>query len=71
MPGETPVSLAGKNYTMKRRIIRHDLVSISEYAVRYNKSRPAIYKMIDNGELVVEHISGTDYIRLKVDTQKG
>lgn len=52
---------------MKRKIIRHDLVSISEYAIRYNKSRPTIYKMIDNGELVVEHISGTDYIRLTTD----
>jgi len=55
---------------MKRRIIRNDLVSVSEYSKRYNINRVKIYKMIDDGELVVEHISGTDYIRLKFDTVK-
>ncbi len=49
---------------MKRRIVRKDLMSKSEYAKAYNVSRVTVDKMIDRGELIVEHISGTDYIRL-------
>jgi hypothetical protein len=52
---------------MKRRIVRKDLVSISDYSKMYNINRVRIYRMIEDGELVVEHISGTDYIRLSQD----
>ena len=45
-------------------------MSVSEYAKKYGTNRVRVYKMIDNGELTVEHISGTDYIKLKVDTEK-
>ena len=57
-----------KNNNMKRRIIRKDLVSISKYAEMYGINRAKVYKMIEDGELIVEHISGTDYVRLKIDT---
>ena len=69
MPG-VRIFLELLNYTMKRRIIRNDLMSVSEYAKKYGTNRVRVYKMIDNGELTVEHISGTDYIRLKVDAEK-
>lgn len=50
---------------MKRKIVRNDLISKQDYHLRYGISRPKIDKMIENGELVVEEISGTDYIRIK------
>ena len=51
---------------MKRRIVRNDLMSKSDYSKKYGVNRVAIDKMINNGDLVVEHISGTDYIRITV-----
>ncbi len=52
---------------MKRIIIRKDLLNKTDYSKKYNISRPTVDKMIDRGELVVERISGTDYIRIKTD----
>jgi hypothetical protein len=50
---------------MKRVIIRKDLMSKSEYSKQYRVNRPTIDKLIKDGELIVEQISGTDYIRIK------
>lgn len=52
---------------MKRIIERKDLMSKMEYSQKYNINRVAIDKLIEEGELVVERISGVDYIRLKTD----
>ena len=49
---------------MKKVKIRHDLMSKSEYSKNYAVNRNTLDKMIDNGELAVERISGTDYIKL-------
>lgn len=49
---------------MKRVIIRKDLMKKSEYSKKYGINRVTIDKMIERGELVVERISGTDYIRI-------
>lgn len=38
-----------------------------EYSKQYGISRPTIDKKIKDGELVVERISGIDYIRLKTE----
>ena len=51
---------------MKRVIVRKDLMTKSDYAKKYNVSRPTIDKYIEEGRLVVEQISGTDYIRLEM-----
>ena len=40
-------------------------MSKTDYSKKYNVSRPTIDKMIEEGKLVVENISGTDYIRLE------
>lgn len=48
-----------------KRIVRKDLMSKIEYSKKYGVSRPTIDRMIKDGELTVEHISGTDYIRIK------
>ncbi len=40
-------------------------MSKTDYSKKYNVSRPTIDKMIEEGKLVVEQISGTDFIRLK------
>lgn len=37
------------------------------YSKKYNINRVTLDRMIDDGKLVVEHIDGTDYIRLKTD----
>jgi hypothetical protein len=50
---------------MKRIIKRTDLMSKSKYSEAYNIPRPTIDKMILNGDLVVEEISGTHYIKIK------
>jgi hypothetical protein len=50
---------------MKKVILRHDLMKKSEYAKQYNVNRPKIDQMIEDGELVVERISNTDYVRVK------
>ena len=46
-------------------IIRNDLMKKKEYSIQYGISRPTIDKMIKDGDLCVERISGTDYIKLK------
>ena len=54
---------------MKRIKIRTDLMSKSEYSKKYGINRMRIDSLIENGELSVERISGTDYIILsKVPT---
>jgi hypothetical protein len=50
---------------MKKIILRNDLMKKSEYAKKYSINRPKLDRMIENGELVVERISNTDYVRLK------
>ena len=51
--------------TVKKVKVRSDLLSKSDYAKRYNKSRPTIDKMIESGQLEVEEISGVDYIKIE------
>lgn len=50
---------------MKRVIIRNDLVKKSDYAKKYNLNRVKVDQLIQDGKLIVEQISGTDYIRLE------
>lgn len=50
---------------MKRIIIRHDLMKKSEYSKKYNINRVSLDKKIKNGELAVEEISGTQYVKIK------
>lgn len=50
---------------MKKIIVRKDLMSKSEYSKKYNINRVTLDKMIREGELVVEEISGKHYIRIK------
>jgi hypothetical protein len=49
---------------MKKIRKRTDLMSKSEYSKAYNIARPTIDKMIDNGDLHVEEISGIHYIKI-------
>lgn len=49
---------------MKRVIIRKDLIKKAEYSKRYGVNRPKLDKMIEDGLLVVERISNTDYVRI-------
>lgn len=51
-------------YKMKKKIIRTDLMSKSEYSKQYGISRPTVDKKIENGELVVEVISGVEYVKI-------
>lgn len=41
-------------------------MSKSDYSKKYHISRVAIDKLIEDGNLAVEQISGTDYIKLQV-----
>jgi len=50
---------------MKRKRIRTDLMSKTEYSKAYNVNRVTIDKKIVEGELSVEVISGKDYIIIK------
>ena len=50
---------------MKRVIIRKDLIKKSDYSKKYNVNRVKVDQLIQDGKLVVEQISGTDYIRLE------
>ena len=50
---------------MKRMIIRDDLMSKSEYSKKYGINRVDLDKKIKGGEIAVEQISGTDYVRLE------
>jgi len=49
---------------MKKIRVRTDLISKQEYHKRYGIARPTINKMIDEGKLSVEEISGTQYIKI-------
>lgn len=50
---------------MKRIIVRKDLMNKSEYSKKYGVSRSTIDRKIERGELVVERISGIDYIKTR------
>lgn len=50
---------------MAKKIFRKDLMNKSDYSKAFNVSRPTIDKMINNGELSVEVISNTEYVKLK------
>lgn len=49
---------------MKKVKVRNDLMSKKEFSVKYGMSRPLIDRMINRGEIPVEHICGIDYIRI-------
>jgi hypothetical protein len=49
---------------MKRIVIRHDLMSKSNYSKKYGVNRTSLDAKIKNGELAVEEISGKHYIKL-------
>ena len=51
---------------MKKIKIRKDLVSKSDYSKKYSINRPKIDKLIDEGILAVEEISGIQYIKLNI-----
>ena len=51
---------------MKKILIRKDLMSKSEYSKKHKISRPMIDKMIEDGELSVEEISGKHYIKINI-----
>lgn len=50
---------------MKRMIIRNDLIKKVDYSRKYKVNRVKLDQLIQEGKLVVEQISGTDYIRLE------
>lgn len=50
---------------MKKIKVRHDLMSKSEYSKSYSIDRVKIDKMINDGVLSVERISGKDYIQIQ------
>lgn len=50
---------------MKKITIRTDLMKKVDYAKQYNLSRPTIDKKINDGDLQVERIGTTDYIKIK------
>lgn len=50
---------------MRKIRIRTDLMSKSEYSKTHNIARPTIDKMIEDGDLSVEEISGIHYIKIK------
>ena len=50
---------------MKRVIVRKDLMNKSEYSKKYGINRVTIDKLIEEGKLVVERISGIDYIKIQ------
>lgn len=52
---------------MKRIIIRKDLMKKSDYANKYGINRVTLDKKIEQGDLVVERISGTDYVRIQTN----
>jgi len=49
---------------MKRIIVRKDLMNKKEFSEKYQINRVSLDKKIEDGQLVVERISGIDYIRL-------
>lgn len=51
---------------MRKIIIRNDLMSKSDYSKKYGIDRVKIDKLIEDGKLIVEEISGKHYIKLSV-----
>lgn len=50
---------------MRKIKVRKDLMSKTEYSRAYSVDRPRIDKMIEDGLLSVEEISGKHYIKIK------
>jgi hypothetical protein len=50
---------------MKRIIIRNDLMKKSDYSKKFGVNRVQLDKKINDGDLVVEEIGGTHYIKIK------
>jgi len=50
---------------MKRVTVRKDLMKKSDYSKKYGINRVTLDKKIQAGDVAVEHISGTDYIKLE------
>ncbi len=67
-PGRNPGLFRTKlvQFVMKKIIVRKDLMSKSDYSKKYGINRPAIDRMIKEGKLIVEEISGKHYIKLDV-----
>ena len=51
---------------MRKIIIRKDLMSKSDYSKKYGIDRVRIDRMINEGDLIVEEISGKHYIKLNI-----
>jgi DNA-binding GntR family transcriptional regulator len=54
---------------MKRVTVRNDLMSKAEYSKQYGVNRMTIDRMIQDGKLSVERISGTYYIKLSMNNK--
>jgi hypothetical protein len=52
---------------MRKVIVRKDLMSKSDYSKKYSINRVTIDRLIEEGKLAVEQISGIDFIRLNFD----
>ena len=50
---------------MKRITFRTDLMNKMDYSKKYGIDRVSIDRMINEGKLAVEEISGTHYIKVK------
>ena len=50
---------------MKRVIVRKDLMKKSDYSKKFGINRVTLDKEIQEGKHIVEHISGTDYVRIE------
>jgi hypothetical protein len=50
---------------MRKIKVRDDLMSKADYCKKYSINRVAIDKMIEEGKLSVEEISGKHYIKIK------
>ena len=66
MAGVCRFYLLIKNTTRMKKIkVRDDLMSKSDYSKKYGVNRVKIDKLIEDGKLHVERISGVDYIILR------
>ena len=50
---------------MRRITLRNDLMNKMDYSKKFGIDRPTIDRMINEGKLAVEEISGTHYIKIK------
>ena len=50
---------------MRKIIRRDDLLNKSQYSKQYGVNRVSLDKMIEDGKLIVEEISGIHYIKIK------